>query len=178
MAGFLQHLALFFTAYYACYKSRIAVVHSSLRAFSLQHFLAFDASISPALHDTSVLMAGFLLQHFMAFCASISPALHETSVLMAGYLQLVALFSSRLVCLYKSRMCAISDLLAGSLHHAVFSSPAAFHALLSRIIYVFDDEAKLMPMAALCIQLLTVVSGNNGVIPHWPACFFAGPLLE
>ena len=140
--------------------------------FCCNIFLAFDASISPALHDTSVLMAGFLLQHFMAFCASISPALHETSVLMAGYLQLVALFSSRLVCLYKSRMCAISDLLAGSLHHAVFSSPAAFHALLSRIIYVFDDEAKLMPMAALCIQLLTVVSGKNGVIPHWPACFF------
>ena len=95
--------------------------------------MAFDASISPALHDSSVLMAGFLLQHFMAFCASISPALHETSVLMAGYLQLVALFSSRLVCLYKSRMCAISDLLAGFLQHVALFLMAFYAYHTSRI---------------------------------------------
>ena len=120
MAGCLQHLALFFTACYACYKSRIAVVHSSSRAFLSTFFLAFYASISPAVRDTSVLMAGFLLHHFMAFCASISPALHETSVLMADYLQLVALFSSRPVCLYNSRTFAISELLEGSLQHDAF----------------------------------------------------------
>ena len=136
----------------------VATFHGLLRLYKSR--IAWDISAD----------GGLFVATFIAFCASISPALHETSVLMAGYLQLIVPFHHGLYA-FISPACVLYRPVGGLFAICRFFPLRPFVPFLSPINYVLHDKAYSMPRAALCLRRLTVVSGTDDIIPHWPHVF-------